>query len=293
MANRRMFCKDITSSDAFLDMPLTSQALYFQLWMHADDEGFLWWVKRLIRMLWCAEDDFKILIAKRFVLVFSSGICVIKHRKMNNYLQKDRLKETVYLEEKKNIFEKDNKSYSEITKQLTIEDKTARIQDVYKLDSQYSIVEGSIEEISKDFFLSQEEFELLWTEWSSKSKIVWRSPWSKKKARDKALRLNIPYDTMLEKIKSYFAHKQSVNEFTQHMTTRLNQEGYNEDYEVVETIKPLEIIIKFHKEKAEKWLNRELGAKLAEKYREKYGLELRTKWLKEYDKKERQELWYL
>lgn len=100
MAERRMFSKVITDTDAFLEMPLSTQALYFHLAMHADDEGFVGSPKRILRETKASEDDFKLLIAKRFILTFDSGIIVIKHWKIHNLIQKDRFKETTYLEEK-------------------------------------------------------------------------------------------------------------------------------------------------------------------------------------------------
>lgn len=100
MAERRMFSKAITDTDAFLEMPLSTQALYFHLAMHADDEGFVSSPKRILRETKANEDDFKLLIVKRFILTFDTGIIVIKHWKIHNLIQKDRFKETTYLEEK-------------------------------------------------------------------------------------------------------------------------------------------------------------------------------------------------
>ena len=90
MAERRMFAKCITESDAFLDMPLSTQALYFHLGMVADDDGFVSSPKKITRSINASEDDLKLLLAKRFVLGFESGIVVIKHWKMNNYIRNVR-----------------------------------------------------------------------------------------------------------------------------------------------------------------------------------------------------------
>ena len=73
-----MFSQQITDSDAFLDMPLSTQALYFHLGMSADDDGFLNNPKRTMRLIGASEDDLKLLIAKNFVIAFDSGIMVIK-----------------------------------------------------------------------------------------------------------------------------------------------------------------------------------------------------------------------
>ena len=116
MAERRMFAKTIIDSDAFLDMPLSTQALYFHLSMRADDEGFINNPKKIQRMISASEDDLKLLIAKNFVIPFESGIVVIKHWRIHNYIRADRLMKTVYKEERELLDIKDNGSYTIITK---------------------------------------------------------------------------------------------------------------------------------------------------------------------------------
>lgn len=110
MAQRRMFSKDITENDAFLDMPLSTQALYFHLGMQSDDDGFVS-PNRIVRMLGCQTDDLKILIAKKFVLEFEDGVVVIKHWLINNYIQKDRYKPTTHQEKLARITIKENNGY--------------------------------------------------------------------------------------------------------------------------------------------------------------------------------------
>ena len=112
MAQKRMFSLKIVDTDAFLDMPQSTQNLYFHFGMRADDEGFIGNVKRIMKMIGSSEDDMKVLLAKRFILLFESGVVVIKHWKMNNYLQNDRIKETTYLQEKSLLYLKDNGSYT-------------------------------------------------------------------------------------------------------------------------------------------------------------------------------------
>ena len=114
MANKRMFSKQITNSDAFMDMPVSSQLLYFHLNMEADDDGFVANPKRVMRMLNVGDDDMKILLAKRFLLSFESGVVVIKHWLLHNAVRRDMYQETQYLEEKKQLQIKDNKVYTEI-----------------------------------------------------------------------------------------------------------------------------------------------------------------------------------
>lgn len=112
MAKRRMFSQQITESDSFLDMPLSAQALYFHLGMSADDDGFVNSPKRIQRVIGANEDDLKLLIAKKFVIAFDSGVVVIKHWKINNYIRSDRYTETAYTEEKALLHTKKNGAYS-------------------------------------------------------------------------------------------------------------------------------------------------------------------------------------
>ena len=112
MAERRMFAKTIIDSDAFLDMPLSTQALYFHLSMRADDDGFINNPKKIQRMIGCCDDDLKLLLAKNFIFAFESGVVVIKHWKIHNLIRTDRYKPTVYQEEKAQLTTKDNKAYT-------------------------------------------------------------------------------------------------------------------------------------------------------------------------------------
>jgi len=145
MAERRMFAKTIVDSDAFLDMPLSTQALYFHLNMRADDDGFINNPRKIQRMIGCADDDLRILISKHFVIPFASGVCVIKHWRMHNYIQNDRYKETAYLEEKTQLSIKKNKSYTLNSKTMD----TECIQDGYGLETQVRLGKDRLE-IGKD-----------------------------------------------------------------------------------------------------------------------------------------------
>jgi hypothetical protein len=127
MAERRMFAKTIVTSDAFLDMPLSARCLYFTLGMFADDDGFVNNPKSIMRQVGASTDDLNLLLLKRFILTFESGIIVIKHWKIHNYIQKDRYKETKYIEEKATLMLDENGAYTEC------------IQDVSKVETQVSI----------------------------------------------------------------------------------------------------------------------------------------------------------
>ena len=140
MAERRMFSKSIIDSDAFLEMPLSTQALYFHLSMRADDDGFVSNPRRIMQMIGAGNDDAKVLLAKRFILEFESGVIVIKHWRINNYIQKDRYKPTNYTEEKSQLQLENNGAY------------TDKKTDVYILDTQDSIGKNSIDKNSKEEF---------------------------------------------------------------------------------------------------------------------------------------------
>lgn len=116
MAERRMFAKSIVLSDAFLDMPLSARCLYFTLGMMADDDGFVGSPKAIMRQCGASQDDMKLLLAKRYVLAFESGVIVIKHWRMNNYLQNDRRKPTTYLEELSTLTIDEKGAYTEANK---------------------------------------------------------------------------------------------------------------------------------------------------------------------------------
>ena len=111
MAERRMFAKTIIDSDAFLDMPTSTRLLYYDLGMRADDDGFVNSPKQLIRSTGASQDDLKLLIAKKFIIPFESGVVVIKHWKIHNYIRSDRYSETNYKEEKAMLKLDENKSY--------------------------------------------------------------------------------------------------------------------------------------------------------------------------------------
>jgi len=112
MANRRLVSLDIVDTDAFLDMPASSQLLYFHLNTRADDDGFIASPHKIMRILGAQKNDLDILFSKKFVIVFPKGICVIKHWRINNSIRKDRYTETKYIDEKNNLFIRENGAYT-------------------------------------------------------------------------------------------------------------------------------------------------------------------------------------
>ncbi len=118
MAQRRMFSKEITTSDLFVDMPASTQLLYFHLGMEADDEGFIGNARMLGRAYGASNDDLKLLQAKGFIIVFESGVTVVKDWNLNNQIRKDRLKQTIYQAEK-SLLTLDNTGVYQLDNQLT------------------------------------------------------------------------------------------------------------------------------------------------------------------------------
>ena len=106
-----MFSMDIIDTDFFLDMPATTQLLYFHLSMRADDDGFISSPKRIVRQTGASDGDLRILFSKQFVIPFETGVCVIRHWKIHNFIQKDRYHETIYLSEKHMLEEDENRAY--------------------------------------------------------------------------------------------------------------------------------------------------------------------------------------
>ncbi len=103
MAQKRMFSLNVVDTDKFLEMPISSRLLYYELGMRADDDGFVDNWKKIMMFTGLKEDDLKLLITKQFIIPFESGVIVIKHWRLNNYLQKDRTKPTIYQEELKQL----------------------------------------------------------------------------------------------------------------------------------------------------------------------------------------------
>ena len=132
-----MFAKTIIDSDVFLEMPQTTQNLYFHLSMRADDDGFINNPKSIMRTIGCSNDDMSVLIARQFLIPFESGVVVVRHWRVHNYIQKDRYKETVCIDEKAMLELDKNNAY------FTTD--TACIQNVSNLDTQDRLGKDSIE----------------------------------------------------------------------------------------------------------------------------------------------------
>ena len=153
MARKRMFDLEIVDTDLFLEMPQSTQNLYFHLGMRADDDGFVSNPKKIIKIIGANEDDLKLLAYKQFVIPFENGICVIRHWKINNYLRKDRYIETIYKEEKRELKEDENGIYNKSGNNLVYQKTTDGIHSIEK----NSIEEYSIEKNRRDIMSSKHD----------------------------------------------------------------------------------------------------------------------------------------
>lgn len=178
MADRRMFSKTIIDSDTFLDMPLSAQALYFHLSMRADDDGFINNPKKIQRMIGASDDDCRLLIMKQLIIAFDSGVIVIKHWRLHNYIQKDRYKPTLYQNEKSTLELDESKVY------------TKCIQDVSNMDTQVRLGKvrlGKVKESEekphspkktygeyKNVLLSDDEYNLLIEQFGNPEQLIKR-----------------------------------------------------------------------------------------------------------------------
>ena len=155
MAQKRMFDKTITNSDEFLEMPDSSQNLYFHLSMNADDDGFVNNWKSIMRMTGHKEDDLKVLVAKQFIIPFDSGVIVIKHWRINNYLRNDRYIETKYKEEKSKLTLDDNLVYQLDTNGIHSIDKNRIVKnsieekEIYKEKDSKKNKKPTLEEVKE------------------------------------------------------------------------------------------------------------------------------------------------
>lgn len=163
MAQKRMFSKEITTSDNFVDMPMSSQLLYFHLGMEADDEGFIGNAKMLSRAYGANADDLHVLNAKGFLIIFDSGVTVVKDWHVNNKIRNDRLKKTIYQDEREKLEIGKNKCYffSNTIKEIPI---TPANELVKKYDRLISPVVHENNKIDREI----NDFEQLWSIYPSK-----------------------------------------------------------------------------------------------------------------------------
>lgn len=212
MAERRMFAKTIVLSDAFLDMPLGARCLYMTMGMLADDDGFVNAPKSIMRQTGATEDDLKILLAKKFLLPFESGVIVIKHWRINNYLQKDRIQPTKYQEELAELTIEENGAYT--TKQESLpEHKPEKEKDTHQIVG----------------------FDLFWSAYPRKV--------GKEAARKAYTKVKIPVVTLINAIEKQKESEQWKKGYIPNPATWLNQGRWEDEVETKEA-KPKRAFVK-------------------------------------------------
>ncbi|WP_075574320.1 MULTISPECIES: replisome organizer [Tissierellia] len=216
MADKRMFSLKIVDSDLFLDMPLSSQCLYFHLSMRADDDGFVDNPKKIIKIIGANEDDLKILITKGFVIVFERGIIVITHWKINNYIRNDRRKETMYITEKQSLTQTENGAY------IKLENLGIPNDNQVSTICPHSIGKGRLDKVSIDKGRGEKENQAAPVSFYGKYQNVRLTEEEYHKLKDK---LQSHTDTMIEKLSRYI--KSSGKYYKDHYVTILN--WYEED----------------------------------------------------------------
>lgn len=218
MAERRMFAKTIIDSDAFLEMPTTSQLLYFHLAMRADDDGFVNKPKSLMRMVGCKDDDLKLLFVKKFLIPFESGVVVIKHWKIHNYIRKDTYTETKYKEEKATLELDENSAYRLAgNTPLQLRDESVTSPSTQERKGKDRVVKDSKKDICADF----EQF------WSAYPRKI-----NKQGALKAFEKVDIPVETLLAALENHKRSAQWVKDggqFIPHPTTWLNQRRWESE----------------------------------------------------------------
>lgn len=223
MADKRMFSLKIVDSDLFLDMPLSSQCLYFHLSMRADDDGFVDNPKKIIKIIGANDDDLKILITKGFVIVFERGIIVITHWKINNYIRNDRRKETMYITEKQNLTQMENGAY------IKVENLGIPNDNQVSTTCPHSIGKGRLDKVSIDKGREEQENQSAPFSFYGEYKNIRLTDEEYHKLKDN---LQGHIDTMIEKLSRYI--KSSGKDYKDYYVTILN--WYEQDKEKLSQI---------------------------------------------------------
>ena len=222
MAQKRMFDKTITNSDKFLEMPVSTQNLYFHLSMNADDDGFVDNWKSIIKISGAKEDDLKLLIAKSYVIPFESGVIVIKHWRINNFLRKDRHIDTHYIEEMQQLEVANNNEY--ILKSWSTNGQPSI--DKNRIEKNNIYINTCANEPTTNFTID-ELFTAFWLAYPKKKNKGSAEKWFKSHKPTKEL-----VDTMLEKIEQQKNSKdwlKNDGQFIPYPSTWLNAKAWEDE----------------------------------------------------------------
>lgn len=224
MAQKRMFSNSVVESDTFLEMPDSSQNLYFHLSMNADDDGFVDKWKSIMRMTGKKDDDLKILIAKSFILPFETGILVIKHWRLNNYIQKDRYKETVYKKEKAMLSVNENNVYNLDTECIHSIDKNSidknNIDNIYGQNETKELAESEEK-------IWEKQFEIFYNKYPKKVKKQDTKKWFQKNKPSNELFSSMM--NSLEQFRSSNDWQKDRGQYIPYPTTWLNQKRWEDE----------------------------------------------------------------
>lgn len=234
MAEKRMFSKKIVDTDAFLDMPATARLLYYDLAMRADDDGFVGSPRGIMRSTGATNDDMNILLMRGFVISFETGVIVIRHWRLHNYIQKDRYKPTDYVNEKALLSTDDNGVYSLDTECVQhVSNPCPQIKDRYRdrLDSDKRedkdtlTLKGS-SVCAQGSAVLESYFDTFWREYPKK-----KSKGTALKAFNKALK-RTDFDTIMEALRMLKGSNEWTNDGGQYVpypATWLNADGWNDE----------------------------------------------------------------
>ena len=237
MAEKRMFTKKIIDSDAFLDMPLSTQALYFHLAMRADDDGFVNSPRKIVRLVSATDDDLRLLVTKRFILTFESGVIVIKHWWMHNTLRSDRYQPTDYQEEYRTLGLKPNKAYTDDPSFLLESASDNHVATTRKptdnhMEPQNRIDKNRLDKNRLDKTIGEgetvlDQFELFWSVYPRKV--------GKEAARKAFAKVKEPVELLINAVEKQKQTEQWTREggrFIPYPATWLNQGRWNDEIEI-------------------------------------------------------------
>lgn len=250
MAEKRMFSMHIIDSDAFLDMPIYAQLLYFHLGMRADDDGFINNPAKIMRIIGINQDDIvllkkamDLLIEKKFIIMFDSGVVVIKHWLVNNYLRSDRKKSTTYIKELNQLKVKQNNSYELIGNLGIPNDNQMSTTCQHRLDK-YRLDKNSIDTIDHQddrvIAFDSKKTTKSKTELINEFEILWKM-YPKKVGKEKSLKKYLEYskkdEELFEKVKDginnyleYIKTNSIENSYIKHGTTYFNNKSWEDEY---------------------------------------------------------------
>ena len=226
-----MFAKNLIDSDLFLDMPLSTQALYFHLAMRADDDGFVNNPKKISRMIGADDDSLKLLCAKQFLIPFENGVVVIRHWKVHNYIRTDRYKETIYQEEKRTLELEESGAYQQQSTVGIPNGIPNGNQTVYQMETQVRLGKDSIGKVNNIYDDFEAEFDTLWKSYPRKEgKTNALKAYIKARTDKKSPSSFKEVKEGLDRYVEYIKSENITQQYIKHGSTWFNQRCWNDEY---------------------------------------------------------------